>query len=424
MPLRICFYEDASFDHFLPLTCFRPVYTLRSGILPIFQVADRYFPGAEISLIARDAVSPFLAEQCRDFPVNMIKRSDGADVLFLNGRIRDYGNLPELVKKSRISTQFKHGEETVAILFKIDTLSGIPPIITPDSYVRAYEQQKADFPDFETTATLHNYAWDIMADIEKAIETDFAYLKAAFKAPSNVTIHPGAYLIGKENIHFEDGVTVFPGAVIDASKGPIYIGANVRIESHAAIYGPCFIGSDSVILAGKIVASSIGHTCRVGGEVEESVFHACVNKYHAGFIGHSYVAPWVNFGAMTTNSDLKNNYSTIRCTVNGRSIDTGSIKVGSFIGDHTKFGIGTLLNTGIHIGVCCNIFGGGLTTDKEIPPFQWGNTDHYRTFSLDKGLETARKAMERRNASLSDREAELLRLVADNKLTATGILNW
>ncbi|HVP06496.1 MAG TPA: putative sugar nucleotidyl transferase [Candidatus Acidoferrum sp.] len=424
MPLRICFYEDASFSQFSPLTCIRPVYILRSGILPLFEVADRYFPGAEISLVARDVVSPFLAEQCRDYPVNMIKRSDGADVLFLNGRIRDYGDLPELVKKARISTEFKRGDETVGVLFKIDTLSGIPTIITPDSYTRAYEQQKADFPDFETTATLHHYSWDIMADIEKAIAADFAYLKPKFKAPTNVTIHQGAYLMAKENIHFEDGVTVYPGAVVDASNGPIYIGANVRIESHAAIYGPCFIGANSVVLAGKITASSIGHTCRVGGEVEESVFHAYVNKYHAGFIGHSYVAPWVNFGAMTTNSDLKNNYSNIRCTVNGHSIDTGSMKVGSFIGDHSKFGIGTLLNTGIHIGVCCNIFGGGLTTDKELPPFQWGNTNRYHTFSLDKGLETARKAMERRNTQLSNHEAELLRLVAEGKLSPQGIVNW
>ena len=204
----------------------------------------------------------------------------------------------------------------------------------------------------------------------------------------------------------------------------MYIGDNVRIGPHAAIVGPCFIGPNSVVLAGKITGSSIGHTCRVGGEVEESVFQAYVNKYHAGFIGHSYVGQWVNFGAMTTNSDLKNNYSNIRVTLNGELIDSGSIKVGSFIGDHTKFGIGTLLNTGINIGVCCNIFGGTLVTDKEVSSFSWGNSEKYERYEFEKALETVRKTAERRNCTLSGREASVLQAIFNDLLTDDGIMSF
>jgi len=178
------------------------------------------------------------------------------------------------------------------------------------------------------------------------------------------------------------------------------------------------------VVAGKVSSSSIGHTCRVGGEVEESVFHSYVNKYHAGFIGHSYVGSWVNFGAMTTNSDLKNNYSGIRVTLNGDLIDTGSIKVGSFIGDHTKFGIGTLLTTGINIGVCCNIFGGTLITDKEVPSFSWGDSSGYQKYDVDKAVATANVTVGRRDVELSDQEESLLRKIADDSTEDEGVIDF
>ena len=157
--------------------------------------------------------------------------------------------------------------------------------------------------------------------------------------------------------------------------------------------------------------------------MEESIFQAYGNKYHAVFVGHSYVGQWVNFGAMTTNSDLKNNYSTIRVSVNGESIDTGSIKVGSLIGDHTKFGIGTLLNTGISVGVCCNIFGGSLVADKEVPSFRWGTTGDWTDYRCDKAVETAQRTTERRSVTLSDREIAVLRGIAAGERSDDGVLS-
>jgi UDP-N-acetylglucosamine diphosphorylase/glucosamine-1-phosphate N-acetyltransferase len=243
-------------------------------------------------------------------------------------------------------------------------------------------------------------------------------------APQNLMIREGAFLVNKDQILFGNNVEIMPGAVIDASKGSVYLGENVRVESHAAVAGPCYIGADSIVLAGKIVASSIGQVCRVGGEVEESVFLSYVNKFHAGFIGHSYIGSWVNFGAMTTNSDLKNNYSTVRVMQRGEMVDTGQIKVGSCVGDHTKFGIGTLLNTGITIGDCCNIFGAGLTSDKEVSSFKWGNTSAWEEHQLAKALETASRSCGRRNVMLSEREIELLRAAYEQKVDRRGAITF
>lgn len=149
-----------------------------------------------------------------------------------------------------------------------------------------------------------------------------------------------------------------------------------------------------------------------------------MNKYHAGFIGHSYVGSWVNFGAMTTNSDLKNNYSSISVSVDGQIIDTGSIKVGSFIGDHTKFGIGTLLNAGINVGLCCNLYGGNLITDREVPSFRWGNSSGYEVYRFDKAIKTIRSSTERRNVVLSTAAEEYLRGLSEGKVDATGVLKF
>jgi len=424
MPLRICFYEDESFRRFLPLTHLRPVFLLRSGILPLYRRAERYFSKVEFSLTSRHHLAGLISEQIRDLPVNIIKRGEDTNLLFLSARVRNYGDLPKLVKESRLSTIFKSEGETVGVLFKQEALDSVPKLATQDEYQAAFHDPSNAFPECKTSATLYGYTWDLVADIDSEIAADFAYLKPNFPVPTGVKIHPGVYMLNEEEIFLGAGVEIRPGTIIDASGGPVYIGDNTRVESQAAIYGPCYIGPNSVVVAGKIAGSSIGHTSRVGGEVEECIFQAYVNKYHAGFIGHSYTGAWVNFGAMTTNSDLKNNYSNIRVSLNGESIDTGSIKVGSFIGDHTKFGIGTLLNTGISIGVCCNIFGGGLVTDKEVTSFSWGNSSAYVPYRFDKAVDTARRTMDRRDVALSDAEEQALKAISEGSDPTAGLVSF
>ena len=423
MSLNICFYEDGNYRNFFPLTQLRPVYTLRSGIVPLFKRALRYFENAEITLSCRDQVSPLVAADWRDFPVNIVKRNDSG-LLLLNGRIRDYGNLPELVADAKISTIFKSREETVAVYLIADYVKAIPAVATASEYANRVKQGGNSISSLATSATLYSYCWEIMADIESEIEADFRRLVPGLPGGQNVVVHNGVDWVNKDDAYLSSDVEILPQVVIDSSNGPVFIDRNTRIESHVALHGPVYIGPNSVVVAGKIGASSIGHTCRVGGEVEHSVFHSYVNKYHAGFIGHSYVGSWVNFGAMTTNSDLKNNYSSVRVELNGEQLDTGSNKVGSFIGDHTKFGIGTLLNTGINIGVCCNIFGGTLVTDREVAPFSWGSTGNYTRYDFDKAVETARMVALRRSCELPDAEVNLLRTVFEQQASDAGVLTF
>ena len=131
---------------------------------------------------------------------------------------------------------------------------------------------------------------------------------------------------------------------IDARQGPVLIDRGAVIHSFSRIEGPCYIGPQTWIMGAKIRAgTTLGPQCRIGGEVECAIVQGHAKKYHDGFLGHSYIGEWVNLAAATQSSDLRNDYGTIKVTVNGQRMSTGRTKVGSFIGDHTKSGLGVLL---------------------------------------------------------------------------------
>ena len=161
--------------------------------------------------------------------------------------------------------------------------------------------------------------------------------------------------------------------VLDAEHGPIYIDEGAEIHPFTRIEGPCYIGPKTILLGAKCrEGNSIGPMCRIGGEVEESIIQGYSNKYHDGFLGHAYVGQWVNLGALTTNSDLKNDYSSVSMVLDGgASIPTGSAKVGAMIGDHVKTSIGTLLNTGCYVGAMSVLMATGKLLPKFLPSFAY-----------------------------------------------------
>jgi UDP-N-acetylglucosamine diphosphorylase/glucosamine-1-phosphate N-acetyltransferase len=218
---------------------------------------------------------------------------------------------------------------------------------------------------------------------------------------------PNAIRGSKKDVYIAPGAKVHPMVVIDAEHGPVYIDEGAEIHPFARIEGPCYIGKNSILLGAKCrEGNSIGPFCRIGGEVEESIIQGYSNKYHDGFLGHAYVGEWVNLGAFTTNSDLKNDYSTVSVMLDGRrAIDTGSVKVGSLIGDHVKTSIGTLFNTGSYVGPMALIMGTGKPLPKFIPAFAWFIEGIVtKGFGKGKLYETAKMAMSRRDCKWSETE--------------------
>ena len=183
------------------------------------------------------------------------------------------------------------------------------------------------------------------------------------------------------------------------------------VTAFTRLEGPCYVGPDSQVIGAKLRAgTSLGPNCRVGGEVEASVVLGHSNKYHDGFLGHAYVGEWVNLGAGTQTSDLRNDYGEVTVVVGGLPVRTGQTKVGSFIGDHAKTALGVLLNTGTSVGCYCNLVPSGPLAPKYFPPFSaWLNGRVEENDDLEKLIETAAAAMRRRGREFTEAHADLAR---------------
>ncbi len=158
--------------------------------------------------------------------------------------------------------------------------------------------------------------------------------------------------------------------------------------------------------------TSLGPNCRIGGEVESSIIQGSTNKYHEGFLGHSYLGEWVNFGAGTHTSDLRNDYGEVKMTINGMHMATGRKKVGSFVGDHTRTGLGSLINTGTNVGVFGNLLPAGELLPKFVPSFSW--VEHGRLADLadlPALFATAEKVMERRGEEFGEARRTLFQAI-------------
>ena len=206
---------------------------------------------------------------------------------------------------------------------------------------------------------------------------------------------------------FVKGATIEPQVVFDASAGPIFVGAGTAVHAFTRLVGPCYIGRDSTILGDRISVCSIGDHCKVRGEMSNSIMIGYANKGHDGFVGHSYMGRWVNLGAGTITSNLKNTYGDVTLWTPTGMRSTGMQFLGTLFGDHAKTGIGTCLTTGTVLGAAANVYG-GQTPPKAVPPFAWGSAPPYSVYRLDKFLEVVERVMARRQVKLTESGREQL----------------
>jgi UDP-N-acetylglucosamine diphosphorylase / glucose-1-phosphate thymidylyltransferase / UDP-N-acetylgalactosamine diphosphorylase / glucosamine-1-phosphate N-acetyltransferase / galactosamine-1-phosphate N-acetyltransferase len=211
------------------------------------------------------------------------------------------------------------------------------------------------------------------------------------------------------------GADIEPHVVLDATDGPIFILPGAHVQAFTRVSGPCFIGQDVTILGGDIRACSIGHVSKIRGEISGSIVLGYSNKGHEGFVGNSYLGEWVNLGAGTTTSNLKNTYGPVALWTPTGVRATGMQFLGTLFGDHAKTGIGTMLTTGTVLGAGANVFGTQMPP-KAVAPFSWGEGEPYDLYKIDKFLESAAKMMARRKVTLTDGMRK--------QLTAAFDLRW
>lgn len=397
--MNIALFEDTKVGQLLPLTWLRAAFELVCGRDKLIDKIRRHIGSNITGLWVRDLVRPVVWDR---FAFEVPQR--GADWLLLNARTLVTAD----VTPPPAGTAWYHEGCLVgatvrsAAIEKLDW-AFFQDVAQVDEWLRDYRREP--LPE---GVRLIDHPWQL------ALANDAELRRQLTLGGSrDGQIYTGAHLMNPEQIRIAAGAVIKPGVVLDAEDGPIHIAEDAVIEPNAVVQGPCYVGPKSVVRPGATIraGTTIGPVCKVGGEIEATIFQGYANKQHDGFLGHSYVCPWVNLGADTVTSDLKNTYGTIRVNINGVGIETGERFVGSIIGDHAKTGIGTILPTGCVVGIVANVFTQG-SVPKFVPSFAWLTGDGLGACRVDKALEIAATVMSRRDKRLSEPYVRLLRDVA------------
>jgi UDP-N-acetylglucosamine diphosphorylase / glucose-1-phosphate thymidylyltransferase / UDP-N-acetylgalactosamine diphosphorylase / glucosamine-1-phosphate N-acetyltransferase / galactosamine-1-phosphate N-acetyltransferase len=403
--MQICIFEDINFANFEPLVFSRPVYDLVCGITSLKEKILRSYGDVKYSLHCR----PYLVDMVKkENPGILVNKIDDDHCLFINGRLIATKDLSDLLPLTTGEDKvFVNGETVIGAylsgknleykknhlkdLFSVNDFNGLP--------VKILDLKCA------------NYLWDLINLNGEEISKDYDYVINRLKRKNFVEqVNSSVNLINKEKIFIGENVTIKPGVVLDASGGPVVIDDNAFIYPNAVLEGPLYVGESSKIKSGATIYENvtISKVCKVGGEVEQSIIMPYSNKQHSGFIGHAYFGSWVNIGADTNCSDLKNNYSKVRVKLSTKEVNSGSQFLGLMIGDHSKTAINTMFNTGSVIGYSCNIYGSGFP-DKYVPSFTWGGTESSIDYDLQKAIDTAKIVLSRRKITFASEEEKLFK---------------
>ncbi len=402
--MNLYLFDDQRAQNWHPFTLTRPVGELTLGCLSMRERAEVFWSTQCSGHLTRPNLIHF--DEPNTPPVIELAdiSNDKPLVLFLSRAVPNLnGNNNEIISEI-------HLDATPRILLMDDEVVGwsLPEGFSDFESLDLLDPSNslANFPALQLSGNVMQNIWDLVSENGEQIGRDSGTIsqrqyKKSPVLPDGVTSQ-GDYLIS-----IQKNVKIDPSVHLDSSLGPIFISSGVRISAYTHIIGPTFIGPDTHLLGGYIRGITSGASCKLRGEISNSVILSYTNKAHEGYIGNSYVGNWVNLGAFTSNSDLKNNYGDIKIHTPEGIVSTGNQKLGVFVGDHVKTGIGTLLPAGCVIGSGTNIFGGGMAP-SEVPPFSWGTSDRLEEYKLQLFLRMVSKAMGRRGLTLTAKAEQLL----------------
>jgi len=373
---NLILFDNPSRETLLPLTFYRPISEIRIGILTIREKWEKVL-GLKASHHSQDYLS-------RKFPL-LIEQNN----LFIAGNTLPTPELVEKIKQLLPQEGLFYQGQLVA--------AHIPGMIFPQSQEIPINDLK--IIEIDELTSIQKPA-DIFLQNEEQIIADFTLITRDRKSQ---ILPKETRLIGNYPVFIEEGAEVLASS-INTTDGPAYIGKNALIMEGSVLRGPVAFCESAVAKMGAKIykGTTIGPWSKVGGEVSNCVFFAYSNKGHDGYLGNSVIGEWCNFGAGSSNSNLKNNYSPIKVWDYAQNdfVQTGLIFHGLIMGDHSKCSINSMFNTGTVVGVHANI-----ATDKFppkfIPSFSWLVSKHPTVYELPRAIETATRVFARRNIELT-----------------------
>ena len=397
--MNTCLFEDTGVGNLEPLTLTRPAFELWCGAGPLWQRQLNYFGSTRAYALVR----PNLADLCRnmhsDWLVNDLSTLGEDPVTLVNARwLAPAAKTPDLHTPH---LGMLDGKVAYVLLSSFESTDSFPD----DLAWRSTTWQQT-LPVREAGGKWIDFPWDLIAHNPDALMEDadnWSRHRPLAEVPQGVIV------VGpRENLKIDPTAKLEPMVVVDTTRGPVMVDRNATVQAFSRLEGPCYVGVESQILAGRLRGGTLGPQCRIGGEVEASIVQGFSNKYHDGFLGHSYVGEWVNFGAGTQVSDLRNDYGSVKIAIGGRFVDTGHAKVGAIVGDHARTSVGTLFNTGSVIGPFAQLLASGTFLPRLVPSFCQASPSGLRERNdLKQMVATAAIVMARRGQQWTEFHEEL-----------------
>lgn len=404
MDMHVVIFEGWHWKRFAPLALSRPVFTLATGMSTLLEKQLRYLKPTRLSLWVR----PEMVEHCRQrlvpkmgVPTTVNQPLDDQPALLVNGRSLHFASFE--YPSSPCVDLDDQGTVRSALVHS--------PGLSPEDIAGQTERWTSlrDLPHAMSQTRLAHSLADLIGWNEESLIEDWAQLGDVPKP------HPAGphHLVNEKDIRLSEGVVLQPGCVLDATRGPIFVGDHATIGANAVIHGPCYIGRYCQIMPLTFIkaGTSIGMMSKVGGEVSNSILLGYTNKVHYGFVGDSYIGKWVNLGAGTSTSNMKNTYGEICTRIEGVDTLSGRHFLGALIGDHVKTAVQSVLKAGAYIGFC-SMVGSGDHLPKFIPSYHFITEQGDQPYTLEKAIEVTRRVFARRDRSWTAHDEHIMRYVA------------
>ncbi len=393
--MKVVVFEDDALDGLGPLTALRHASLLRWGTKTLLEAQGESVSDAtDLALWGRD----WLADATREATGKRYNEREEGTALLVNAAAKPGRGLLDLTSRKSSFAAYE-GSRLVAARLGLGKL--VPGVVPVKAGLKI--RKGIDSLEVPEGSLLSGY-WDLIEGNGLKIAEQARRYSDTQSLPPHVEVRgPGS------NVRIEGGADVESHVTFDARLGPIVIEKGASVESFSRVMGPCFIGKRAKILSGLIGGgTSIFEGCKIGGQVENSVVMPFTNKAHHGYVGDSYVGEWVNLGAGSTFSNLKNTYGSVRVELGGRSVDTGMVKLGPVVGDMCKVSVGALVYSGKALGTASQVAGLASTN---VPSFAYHDGFSGRRVELliESVLETQRRMMVRRDKELTRSQEALVR---------------
>ena len=408
MSKNLLVIEDKTIENLEPITSTRTSLELQFGALRYYDQLKNDIKFDNISLFGRKHLMHRTKNNIKD--VNIEKFNYEGDILVINSQINLNNDKIKKLLKNKEKFIAKTGRQFVCARIQSSIIKNMN---TNDSYkfikeiasIKKYSKKQIE------KNSIINFPWEYIKESGKAIKNQYKQFNKknknikSYSDNKQIWVSKNATIIEKNKTY------------LDSSEGPVIIDEGAIIEPFTYIKGPVYIGKEAKINGARVYQNtSIGKSCNIGGEVQKSIIFEYTNKSHEGYIGHSIIGSWVNIGARTTNSDLKNTYGKIKMNIGNKRVQSNEIKFGCIIGDNSKTSIGSLILTGVKIGVCGQLFG---MTGEDIPAFTFYSNDKKKNlieYNINKAIRTQARMMKRRQINQNNFDRKLLREIYNNTI--------